>query len=233
MEYVVMEVSSHSLDLDRVGYVDFDYGIFTNLTRDHLDFHGNMKNYLNAKIKLFKSTDRFNIINADDPARDTILERLKNSPTPTVTYGVKTKADFYARDILIDSAGVGYNLVWKGSSMPIKVKIPGMITVYNSLAAAATLLCEGIKPEHIQKGLKEVDGVRGRSETIDTGKGFSVIIDYAHTPDGLENILSTIRTYANGRLITMFDAAGTGQGKTAHYGRNSGKAVRLCYNNLG
>ncbi|HOO12282.1 MAG TPA: UDP-N-acetylmuramoyl-L-alanyl-D-glutamate--2,6-diaminopimelate ligase, partial [Bacillota bacterium] len=208
IEYAVMEVSSHSLDLDRVGYVDFDYGIFTNLTRDHLDFHGNMKNYLDAKIKLFKSTDKFNIINADDPSSDTILERIKNSPTPAVTYGIKTRADFSARDIQLDPAGVKYNLAWKGKSIPIEVRIPGIISVYNSLAAASALLCEGINPEHVQRGLKEVEGVRGRSETIDTGKGFSVIIDYAHTPDGLENILSTIRGYAKGRIITLFGCGG-------------------------
>ncbi|NLX86882.1 MAG: UDP-N-acetylmuramoyl-L-alanyl-D-glutamate--2,6-diaminopimelate ligase [Clostridiales bacterium] len=208
IEYAVMEVSSHSLDLDRVGYVDFDYGIFTNLTRDHLDFHGNMKNYLDAKIKLFKSTDKFNIINADDPSSDTILERIKNSPTPSVTYGIKTRADFSARDIQLDPTGVKYNLAWKGKNIPIEVRIPGIISVYNSLAAAAALLCEGISPEHVQGGLKEVEGVRGRSETIDTGKGFSVIIDYAHTPDGLENILSTIRGYAKGRIITLFGCGG-------------------------
>lgn len=208
IEYAVMEVSSHSLDLDRVGYVDFDYGIFTNLTRDHLDFHGNMKNYLDAKIKLFKSTDKFNVINADDPSSDTILERIKNSPTPAVTYGIKTRADFSARDIQLDPTGVKYNLAWKGKNIPIEVRIPGIISVYNSLAAAAALLCEGISPEHVQRGLKEVEGVRGRSETIDTGKGFSVIIDYAHTPDGLENILSTIRGYAKGRIITLFGCGG-------------------------
>lgn len=208
IQYAVMEVSSHSLDLDRVGYVDFDYGIFTNLTRDHLDFHGNMKNYLDAKIKLFKSTDKFNVINADDPSSDTILERIKNSPTPAVTYGIKTRADFSARDIQLDATGVKYNLAWKGKNIPIEVRIPGIISVYNSLAAAAALLCEGISPEHVQRGLKEVEGVRGRSETIDTGKGFSVIIDYAHTPDGLENILSTIRGYAKGRIITLFGCGG-------------------------
>lgn len=208
IQYAVMEVSSHSLDLDRVGYVDFDYGIFTNLTRDHLDFHGNMKNYLDAKIKLFKSTDKFNVINADDPSSDTILERIKNSPTPAVTYGIKTRADFSARDIQLDPTGVKYNLAWKGKNIPIEVRIPGIISVYNSLAAAAALLCEGISPEHVQRGLKEVEGVRGRSETIDTGKGFSVIIDYAHTPDGLENILSTIRGYAKGRIITLFGCGG-------------------------
>ncbi|MDD3297547.1 MAG: UDP-N-acetylmuramoyl-L-alanyl-D-glutamate--2,6-diaminopimelate ligase [Firmicutes bacterium] len=207
-QYAVMEVSSHSLDLDRVGYVDFDYGIFTNLTRDHLDFHGNMKNYLEAKLKLFKSTDRFNIINADDPSGDVIMERVKNLPTGTFTYGVKKSADFCASDIHIDSAGVRYNLVWKDKNIPIEVRIPGMISVYNSLAAAATMLSDGISPEHIQEGLKKVEGVPGRSETIDTGRGFGVIIDYAHTPDGLENILSTIRGYARGRVITMFGCGG-------------------------
>ncbi|NLO25127.1 MAG: UDP-N-acetylmuramoyl-L-alanyl-D-glutamate--2,6-diaminopimelate ligase [Clostridiales bacterium] len=207
-QYAVMEVSSHSLDLDRVGYVDFDYGIFTNLTRDHLDFHGNMKNYLEAKLKLFKSTDRFNIINADDPSGGIIVERVKNLPTGTLTYGVKNSADFCARDIHVDSAGVRYNLVWKENSIPIEVRIPGMISVYNSLAAAATLLSDGIDPKHVQEGLKKVEGVPGRSEAIDTGRGFSVIIDYAHTPDGLENILSTIRGYARGRVITTFGCGG-------------------------
>jgi UDP-N-acetylmuramoyl-L-alanyl-D-glutamate--2,6-diaminopimelate ligase len=167
-----------------------------------------MKNYLDAKIKLFKSTDKFNVINADDPSSDTILERIKNSPTPAVTYGIKTGADFSARDIQLDPTGVKYNLAWKGKNIPIEVRIPGIISVYNSLAAAAALLCEGISPEHVQRGLKEVEGVRGRSETIDTGKGFSVIIDYAHTPDGLENILSTIRGYAKGRIITLFGCGG-------------------------
>jgi UDP-N-acetylmuramoyl-L-alanyl-D-glutamate--2,6-diaminopimelate ligase len=208
INYVVMEVSSHSLDLDRVGYVDFDYGVFTNLTRDHLDFHGNMKNYLDAKIKLFKGTDKANVINADDPASDTIIERIKNLPTRFLTYGVNNKADFYARDIEINPSGVRYNLVWKDKSIPIEVNIPGMISVYNSLAAAAPLLAEGIQPGYIQRGLKKIEGVRGRSETLDTGKGFSVIIDYAHTPDGLENILSTIRGFAKGRLITMFGCGG-------------------------
>ncbi len=208
IDYAVMEVSSHSLDLDRVGYVDFDYGVFTNLTRDHLDFHGNMKNYLEAKIKLFKSTDKFNIINADDPSSEIIIQKLSNLPTQTLTYGIKNKADFNAEDIKVDCTGVRYNLVWKNNSIPIEVKIPGIISVYNSLAAASTLIAEGIPAEHIQQGLKRIDGVRGRSETIDTGKGFSVIIDYAHTPDGLENILTTIRGFVKGKIITMFGCGG-------------------------
>ncbi len=208
VDYAVMEVSSHSLDLDRVGYVDFDYGIFTNLTRDHLDFHGNMKNYLEAKLKLFKSTDRYNIINADDPSGDVIAKRVRNLPTGILTFGIKNKSDFSAKDIDVDAKGVRYRLVWKGNSLPIEVKIPGTISVYNSLAAAAVLITDGINPEHVQEGLKNVKGVRGRSETLDTGLGFSVIIDYAHTPDGLENILSTIKGYAPGKVITMFGCGG-------------------------
>ncbi len=208
VDYVVMEVSSHSLDLDRVGYVDFDYGIFTNLTRDHLDFHGNMKNYLEAKLRLFKSTDRYNIINADDPSGDIIAERVKNLPTGMLTFGIENRADFHAEDISVDAQGVKYKLVWKENSLPIEVKIPGIISVYNSLAAAAVLIADGISPEYIQKGLQKVTGVRGRSETLDTGLGFSVIIDYAHTPDGLDNILSTIKGYARGRVITMFGCGG-------------------------
>ena len=208
INYVVMEVSSHSLDLDRVGFVDFDYGVFTNLTRDHLDFHGNMKNYLDAKIKLFKATDRANVINVDDPSGSKIIERIKNLPTRILAYGINNKADVSARDIEVSSAGVSYNLVWKEKSIPIEVKIPGIISVYNSLAAATPLLAEGVPAEHIQRGLAKVEGVKGRSETIDTGKGFSVMIDYAHTPDGLENILSTIRSFTKGRLITMFGCGG-------------------------
>lgn len=208
VEYVVMEVSSHSLDLDRVGYVDFDIGIFTNLTRDHLDFHGNMDNYLDAKIKLFKSTDRINIINSDDPSKEKIIERIKHLPTPILTYGIKNRADFMATDIVLGSSSVKYNMVWKDKTLPIEVKIPGIISVYNSLAAASALMAEGIQPVHIMEGLNGVEGVKGRSESIDTGRGFNVIIDYAHTPDGLENILSTINGFAKGRVITVFGCGG-------------------------
>lgn len=208
VEYAVMEVSSHSLDLDRVGYVDFDYGIFTNLTRDHLDFHGNMKNYLEAKLKLFKSTDRYNIINVDDPSGNIIMDRIRNLPTGVLTYGIKNNGDCRGENVELDSTGVKYDLVWKGKSIPISVKIPGMISVYNSLAAAAVLLSDGINTEFIQEGLRKIEGVKGRSETIDTGGDFGVIIDYAHTPDGLENILSTTKGYAKGRVITMFGCGG-------------------------
>jgi UDP-N-acetylmuramoyl-L-alanyl-D-glutamate--2,6-diaminopimelate ligase len=208
IDYVVMEVSSHSLDLDRVGFVDFDIGIFTNLTRDHLDFHGNMDNYLEAKIKLFKSTDRINVINADDPSRDRIISRIKHLPTPILTYGINSEADYRAEDIELNSNRVKYSMVWKDKKLPIELRIPGVISVYNSLAAATALIADGISPKYIQEGLRGVEGVKGRSESIDTGRGFSVIIDYAHTPDGLKNILSTIRDFAKGRIITLFGCGG-------------------------
>jgi UDP-N-acetylmuramoyl-L-alanyl-D-glutamate--2,6-diaminopimelate ligase len=207
-EYVVMEVSSHSLDLGRVGFIDFDIGIFTNLTQDHLDFHGSMDNYLEAKIKLFKSTDRANVINADDSFKDRIIDRIRHLPTPIFTYGINNPADYRAVDIKLEQDGVRYNLVWKDNILPIELKIPGMISVYNSLAAASALIADGVSPQHVQQGLRAVKGVKGRSEAIDTGKGFGVIIDYAHTPDGLLNILSTIKGFAKGRIITLFGCGG-------------------------
>lgn len=208
VDYVVMEVSSHSLELGRVGYVDFDIGIFTNLSRDHLDFHGTLENYLEAKLKLFKSTDRMNIINADDSVKDTIINRIKHLPTPIFTYGVKNRADYTASEIELAPGAVKYNLVWKESRIPIEVKIPGMFTVYNSLAAASAMMAEGIPVEYIQQGLKQAEGVKGRFETVETGRGFSIIIDYAHTPDGLEKVLSAVREFAKGRIITLFGCGG-------------------------
>jgi UDP-N-acetylmuramoyl-L-alanyl-D-glutamate--2,6-diaminopimelate ligase len=99
-------------------------------------------------------------------------------------------------------------MVWKDKKLPIELRIPGVISVYNSLAAATALIADGISPKYIQEGLRGVEGVKGRSESIDTGRGFSVIIDYAHTPDGLKNILSTIRDFAKGRIITLFGCGG-------------------------
>jgi len=208
VDYVVMEVSSHSLELGRVGYVDFDIGVFTNLSRDHLDFHGTLEKYLDAKIKLFKGTDKVNIINADDSIKDLIISKIKHLSTPILTYGVKNKADYMAEDIELGLEFVKFNLTFKNEKFPLKINIPGMFSVYNSLAAVSVMMAEGIPVEHIREGLKNVEGVKGRFETVDTGRGYSVIIDYAHTPDGLENVLSTIKGFAKGRVITMFGCGG-------------------------
>ncbi len=208
VDYVVMEVSSHSLDLGRVGYVDFDIGIFTNLSRDHLDFHGTQEKYLDAKVKLFKSTDKANIINADDGVKDLIISKIRHLPTPFFTYGVGNRADYMAEDIELSPGSVKYNLSMKDGRFPLEVKIPGMFSVYNSLAAVSAMMVEGIPPEAIQEGLKKVEGVKGRFECIDTGRGYAVIIDYAHTPDGLEKVLAAIKGFARGRIITVFGCGG-------------------------
>lgn len=208
VDYVVMEVSSHSLELGRVGYIDFDISIFTNLSRDHLDFHGTQENYLDAKIKLFKSTDKANIINADDDVKDVIISKIKHLPTSVLTYGVKNNADYMVKDLELEPGFVKYNCISKNESFPLKVGIPGMFSVYNSLAAASVMMVENIPVKCIQEGLKKVKGVKGRFECIDTGRGYAVIIDYAHTPDGLEKVLSTIKDFVKGRIITMFGCGG-------------------------
>lgn len=205
INYCVMEVSSHSLSLDRVYGVDFSEGIFTNLTQDHLDFHKTFENYYKAKLKLFKNA-KISIINLDDDYGKKVYNDIKENK---VTYAVNKKADLMAKNIHNHSRGVEFNLHYKGESIHIELCIPGLYNVYNALCSAAACLCEGISLTNIKKGLEKVV-VPGRCEIATKGYNldFDVIIDYAHTPDGLENILKTARDFTKGRLISVFGCGG-------------------------
>ncbi|AHM56341.1 UDP-N-acetylmuramoyl-L-alanyl-D-glutamate--2,6-diaminopimelate ligase MurE [Peptoclostridium acidaminophilum DSM 3953] len=203
-----MEVSSHSLELHRVDFCDFKYSVFTNLTQDHLDFHPDLESYMKAKEKLFYMTSKANIINIDDKHGKALYERLKALETPCVSYGIKEEADVSAKDISMDASGTSYTMVTPDFECNIEVAIPGEFTVYNTLAAASVLYLMGIGGADISSAMNSCSGVPGRFESIAGKNGVTVIVDYAHTPDALENILKTARGIAKGRVITVFGCGG-------------------------
>lgn len=207
-DYCVMEVSSHSLVLNRVDATQFKIGIFTNLTPDHLDFHKDLEDYRQAKEKLFYKTSVANIINIDDEGGKKIYDNIKSLETPAYTYGIDNKADFMAKDIHISDKGVSYKLVTPTYEEDVFVPVPGKFTVYNTLAVIAGCYMLNIDKDVIINSLKNTNGVAGRFETVRNDKGISVIVDYAHTPDALENILNTAREFAKGKIITVFGCGG-------------------------
>lgn len=229
IDYSVMEVSSHALELGRVDGCSFGVGIFTNLTQDHLDFHKNFDNYREAKKKLFYKTSRGNIINIDDCHGRIIAEEIKRLDTPLFTFGIDNNADIMAKNIEIDAKGIKFTLVTPKYSIDIQNKIPGKFSVYNCLAAAAAAYVEGIDKDIIRDGIYNLSKVPGRSEVVDIDKPYTVIIDYAHTPDGLENILKSIRQYAKGRIITVFGCGGDRETlKRPIMGETAGKLSDYC-----
>ncbi len=202
-EYVVMEVSSHSLELDRVYGIEFEVGIFSNLTQDHLDFHVTMDNYARAKAKLFGMC-RNAAINADDEYSFVMLEGAKNA----ITYSIDKASDLKACGIRLRERGITFDVTFRGEERELRLGIPGRFSVYNALAAASGALCLGMSMEDIEKGLVIARGVKGRLEVVPTLTPYTVIIDYAHTPDGLENVINAVRGFAKGRVITLFGCGG-------------------------
>ena len=203
-EYVVMEVSSHALALDRVYGCHFDVGIFTNLTRDHLDFHGTMENYLQAKAKLFDISEK-GVVNYDDAGGRQIAAE---KDCDFITTGFGENCDVRASDMKITARGDEFNITYKGQVYPISIQIPGKFSVYNAICAAGAAIQSGFDMETIQRGLSAAKGVLGRVEVVPTDTDYTVIIDYAHTPDGLENIIKSVKEFARGRVITLFGCGG-------------------------
>ncbi len=202
-EYVVMEVSSHALAFGNVHGLEFESAIFTNLTQDHLDFHKSMDEYFNQKKKLF-SMCKTAVINNDD--RYGIL--LKNDlKCKCVTYSVQNGADYTAKAINCKATHTSYKLL-SDSIAHIEVNTGGVFTVYNSLCAVACALELGIPLDIVIDALSHFSGVKGRAEVVPNTKDFTVIIDYAHTPDGLKNILKTFKQFAHNRLIVLFGCGG-------------------------
>lgn len=200
---VIVEVSSMALELGRVNACKFDMGVFTNLTPDHLDDHGTIDQYKNAKLKLFSICD-FGIVNLDDPVSEEILTLNPNS----LTYGIdRQDADIVGKNITIKPNKVEFTLSYKGQEQKAQLKIPGKFSVYNALAATGICLKLGLDLQEISRGLGLINGVRGRFESIE-GDGYTVIIDYAHSADALENILLTVKEFAKGKIITVFGCGG-------------------------
>ncbi len=206
---VISEVSSHALEQFRVKNCRFQSAIFTNLTQDHLDYHITMENYFNAKAKLFKGLKKGNnaIINNDDKYAQKLLNVI-DKEVNILTYGVKNKSDIMAKNIEFMPDGVEFDCIYKDEKTHFKLHLNGMFSVYNSLAAIATALANGIDLNTIKDALEVTKSVAGRFEIVKTNP--MVIVDYAHTPDGLENILRAARelTQKDGNLICMFGCGG-------------------------
>ncbi|GAA0788512.1 UDP-N-acetylmuramoyl-L-alanyl-D-glutamate--2,6-diaminopimelate ligase [Hathewaya limosa] len=208
VQYCIMEVSSHSLALDRVYGVSFEYGIFTNLTRDHLDFHKTFEAYFDAKFKLFENS-KVAIVNIDDTYGKDVVERLKNTDVKVITYGFEEKCTFRAFDEKIHARGVEFKVSHNGIEESLYCALPGRYNISNSLSSMAVAYNENVSMENIKNALKVV-AVPGRCEILTHNKnlGFEIIVDYAHTPDGLDNILKTAREFTKGRLISVFGCGG-------------------------
>lgn len=206
VNYAIMEVSSHSLSLDRVYGIEFSQSIFTNLTQDHLDFHKTFENYFQAKLILFKNS-KDSIINKDDIYGQRIINELNKKNI--LSFSTEASGDLVAKNIINHSRGAEFDLIYKGESIHIKLSIPGKYNVYNALGSAGVCIKEGISLDKIKDGLENVV-VPGRCEIVSKGYDvdFDIIIDYAHTPDGLENILSTAREFTKENLICVFGCGG-------------------------
>ena len=204
-DYCVMEVSSHALDQRRVAGCTYEVGVFTNLTQDHLDYHGTMENYMLAKKELF-SISRVGVVNYDDAWAPAISAGV---PCPLTTYSAKDDAaDYVARNIRYRADGVDFELVGVGQIGRVNMQIPGQFSVYNGLCAATVCLKLGLPFDRVVTALSAAAGVKGRAEVVPTGRDFTVVIDYAHTPDGLDNICRTLKQCCKGRLVTLFGCGG-------------------------
>ncbi len=218
--YAVMEVSSHSLDLHRVTGCNYEVGAFTNLTQDHLDFHGDMENYYIAKSKLFNMCTT-GVINADDNYG---VRLLGNMSCNKISYGINN-GDLSASNIEYTDRGVKFDC----GDIRINLGIPGIFSVYNALTAIGICKACGISNEVIEKALNTAEGVKGRAEIVECDEDFTILIDYAHTPDGLENILGSVRRFAKGRLVVLFGCGGDrDKTKRPKMGRVAGRIADFC-----
>lgn len=203
--YCIMEVSSHALDQNRVHGVEFTVGMFTNLTQDHLDYHITMDNYLKAKKKLFRMS-RVAVLNLDDSYYSETCDGLD---CKVITYSLKkNEATYTAKNINLRPDGVDFVFTGVGIISRIKTAIGGKFTPYNAMCAASCALELGVSIEKIAEAFSVMPGVKGRAEVVPTNRDFTIIIDYAHTPDGLENILKTFSEFDKNRLTVLFGCGG-------------------------
>ena len=212
MDYVVMEVSSHALDQNRVAGIEFDTAVFTNLTQDHLDYHKTLENYKKAKTILFDlvsqpgiKNGKTAVVNIDDAAGQ---DMLAHSKCRHITYAINREASLQAENIQVLASGAQFDIKIGEGHLPLKLQITGIFNVYNVMAAVGAALAEGVPGPVIKSCMEEFASVPGRFELVRGGQDFAVIVDYAHTPDGLENILETARQIAKRRIITVFGCGG-------------------------
>ena len=212
LQAVAMEASSHALAQHRLDGVAVSVAVFTNLTRDHLDFHGSMEEYFRAKARLFTDfadeagEDFVSVVNVDDPVGRERLAGMARGRV--VTYGLAPDAEVHASDPRSGRNGACFVLQSPGGSRKVRLKLGGLFNISNALAAAAACLARGVDIDAVCRGLEETTGVPGRFELVSCGQPFACVVDYAHTPDGLENVLSSARRLASGRVIVVFGCGG-------------------------
>ncbi len=223
VQAVSMEVSAHAIDMHRLDGLTFEAAGYTNLSQDHLDYFHTMENYFETKKSFFVGGQVLNAaLNADE---ETSVEILRDLKVPYLTYGISANADLFARDIEISENGVSFSIQLRGvEEMDIRMQMTGMFNVYNALAAASLAMIVGVDKEAIVEGLRSVKAVPGRIEMLDTGTPYKVILDYSHSPDALENILSTVRMFTKKRVIVLFGCGGDrDQGKRPIMGAIGGR----------
>ena len=213
VETAILEVSSHALMLDRVRGCEIDLAIYTNLSPEHLNFHGTMDEYARAKARLFgmlgepttKTWPRVGIVNADDPYSSVMREAC---PTLVLTYGMDAPADVMARDVLLDVRGVAFTIVTREGEARVESRLLGRFNIANWLAATTAALKLGATLDDVVQAAAEMRPVPGRMDRVDAGQPFLVVVDFAHTPQALENALRTLRPHTEGQLMTVFGHAG-------------------------
>ncbi|MDO8885504.1 UDP-N-acetylmuramoyl-L-alanyl-D-glutamate--2,6-diaminopimelate ligase [Candidatus Oleimmundimicrobium sp.] len=203
--HVVMEVSSHAIDLHRVDGCHFDVLVFTNLSQDHLDYHNSMSEYFKVKQRLFENhNDAVKVINIDDPYGKIIASNGQK----IVSYGLTESAEIKGDKVSVRWSGSKFKLLTSTLTLDLSIKLKGLFNVYNSLAAIGVGLSMKILPETIKAGVEDISSVPGRFEAIDCGQKFGVFVDYAHTPDGMEQLIKAAGEIAKGRIITVFGCGG-------------------------
>jgi UDP-N-acetylmuramoyl-L-alanyl-D-glutamate--2,6-diaminopimelate ligase len=213
VDTAIMEVSSHALDLGRVHGCDYDIAVFTNLTQDHLDYHGTMVEYRRAKGLLFAqlgntfnpNKPKYAVLNNDDPASD---EYKRSTAAYLITYGIQKPSDIMASSIEMKNTGTSFKLSIYENTFPVEIKLVGMFSVYNVLAAVSTAVAAKIPVTVILETLNELESVQGRFELVQAGQEFAVVVDYAHTPDSLENAIKTLKHFAKGSVIVIVGCGG-------------------------
>ncbi len=229
MDVLVLEVTSHALAQFRTMGIPIDIAVMTNVTHEHLDYHGSFEAYRNAKLRLFKHANRnkkghrLGIVNSDDDSAAEFSDAVKN----VIAYSLSISDDknvMYPHDLKLTPKGSKYTIKYKGQKINIHCRLPGSFNVANSLAATAVGVALGLKPRQIEKGISALKSVEGRMNSINEGQDFNVIVDFAHTPDSFEKLFADLRPVVKGRLIAMFGSAGRrDEAKREIQGRIAGK----------
>ncbi len=228
VQCVIMEVSAHALDMHRLAGVKFKVAAFSNFSQDHLDYFADMDAYFAAKMKLFAPEVCENIVyNVDD---ERVNAGIRGLGREAMRIGIRECSDVYANDIEIGERGCSFLMTWhKRFRTTISLHLAGIFNVYNALMAAGICICAGVGPESIRQGLESVYAVPGRIELLDTGTPYRVILDYAHSPDSLENVLKAVRQTAKGRMIALFGCGGDrDKAKRPVMGEIAGELADYC-----